>query len=167
MDLFNKCLAVILKNEGGYSNHPNDPGKATNYGVTQMVYDNYRKINGEPTQDVRDISDEEVYDIYLTAYWIPMNLTGIVNEELILQIFDMGVNAGIRTAIKLIQRIVDVKDDGIIGKKTTAAINSFPEDLVSFYKHERDVYYHVIVEKNPKLAVFLNGWLNRIKNTHF
>jgi lysozyme family protein len=165
-ELFNRCLAVVLKNEGGYSNHPSDPGGSTQAGVTQKVYNDYRTKKGLENQSVIVISDEEIHDIYLTAYWTPMNLEGIKDENLILELFDTGVNCGIRTAIKMVQRIVGTKDDGIIGNKTISLINEYP-DLVPIYKQAREAYYYRLVERNPKLAVFVKGWINRITNTHF
>ena len=54
-----KCLAQVLKYEGGYVDHPKDPGGPTNKGVTQAVYDNWRKSQNLPTQSVRAIADSE------------------------------------------------------------------------------------------------------------
>jgi lysozyme family protein len=96
-----------------------------------------------------------------------MNLSGIKDEDLILNIFDMGVNAGIKTSVKMVQRIVKAGADGVIGPQTTELINSFPGDVNDLYIQERKKYYFSIARRKPNLQVFLSGWLNRIDNTHF
>ena len=93
--------------------------------------------------------------------------TGIKNEELVLQIFDFGVNAGQRTAIKKIQRIVKAVPDGIVGGQTRGKINDFTGDIVGLYKEARKNYYYALVRQNPKLKVFLQGWLNRIEKCKY
>ena len=61
---YDKCLALVLRYEGGYINHPDDPGGPTNKGVTQEVYDGWRKAHNQQTQSVRNISMDEVGGIY-------------------------------------------------------------------------------------------------------
>jgi lysozyme family protein len=158
IDLFNRCISVVLKNEGGYINHPNDPGGETNMGIARKFY---------PDLDIKHLTSNQAIEIYFRDYWSKMNLTGIFDEKLVLHIFDMGVNAGIRTAIKMVQRIVETEADGIIGPVTTEMINMYPGDLLNIYKQERKKYYFAIARRKPDLQVFLPGWLNRIDNTNF
>jgi len=66
---FEKSLALVLQHEGGFVNHKLDPGGATNKGVTQAVYDAYRKVRMRPQQTVKFISNEEVQAIYKFQYW--------------------------------------------------------------------------------------------------
>jgi lysozyme family protein len=153
-----KCVEVVLKNEGGYINHPNDPGGETNFGITKKRY---------PHIDIRNITRNQAIEIYFRDYWSKMNLTGIYDENLILHLFDMGVNAGIRTAIKMVQRIVEAKADGITGPETNGLINNYEGDLVDLYKQERKKYYFTIARRKPDLQVFLAGWLRRIDNCVF
>lgn len=166
-NLFLKCLKIVLKNEGGYINHPNDPGGETNMGITHYVYDKYRKQRNLPLQSVKLITANEVYDIYYSTYWNPMDLEDIENEDLILQVFDFGVNAGIRTSIKLLQRIIGVTDDGYIGKITLARIKSYEGDLLAKFIARRKIFYMNLAAKKPELEVFLNGWLSRVDKTKF
>jgi len=63
------ALKFTLRWEGGYVNHPADPGGATNKGVTKKVYDAYRAGKGLGRNDVRNITDDEVHDIYKHGYW--------------------------------------------------------------------------------------------------
>jgi lysozyme family protein len=157
-DIFNKCIYIILKNEGGYVNHPNDPGGETNMGIAKKFY---------PDLDIKNLTRNQAILIYRNDYWNKMNLIGIYDENLILQIFDMGVNAGIKTAIKIIQRIVEAEVDGWIGDETTGLINNHIEDLTELYKQERKKYYFSLARRKPELQVFLSGWLNRVDHTKF
>lgn len=153
-----RCVEVVLRMEGGYCWHENDPGGETNMGICKKYY---------PDLDIKNLTRNQAIEIYFRDYWKPMNLRNIYDENLILQIFDMGVNAGIRRAIKIIQRIVDVAADGIIGPITEAAINIREDDLEDLYKQERRKYYFSLARRKPELQVFLKGWLNRIENCHF
>lgn len=156
-DLFNRCIAVVLMNEGGYVNNIYDSGGETNFGIAKRFY---------PSLDIKNLTMNDAIQIYFRDYWSKMNLIGIKDENLILQIFDMGVNAGIRTAIKIIQKIVNIKQDGIIGPKTLSLIND-SENIVEQYKQERKNYYISLAKRKPELQIFLAGWLNRIERTKF
>ena len=160
--IFINCLDVVLHIEGGYSNHPSDSGGATYKGITQGAYDAYRLKKGLPLQSVRLMSDDEMKDIYFTEYWSPMNLSGIKSEAAVLELFDMGVNAGTRTAIKLAQKLVGAFADGIIGYETTELINTFPASFTELYKANRKMYYIALARRKPELKVFLKGWLARV-----
>jgi lysozyme family protein len=165
--LFDKCLPVILNNEGGFSNNPADPGGPTNHGITQRVYDEYRKQKGLVLQSVKFITDIETSDIYYTKYWLPMNLEDILDELLVLQVFDMGVNAGTGTSIKILQRMVKTTDDGKIGPNTLRAIEDYDGKIAKDFIVRRKLFYLALVKAKPALKKFLNGWLNRIEKTKF
>ena len=154
--MFDRLIHIILRSEGGYSNHPEDKGGETNFGVAKRFY---------PDLDIKNLTKEQAIEIYRRDYWSPMTLEGINNPELVLQIFDMGVNAGIRTAIKIIQRIVLTDEDGDCGPITTELINRSKVDLVELYKTERKKYYCSLCRKNPSQAIFLDGWFNRVDKT--
>jgi lysozyme family protein len=117
---FERSLAAVLKEEGGYSNHPKDPGGATNFGVTQRVYDAWRSNNGKPHRSVKEITSDEVETIYYQQYWI-MVRGDQLNSGVDLAMFDYGVNSGPSRAIKELQRTLGVKVDGIPGNVTLAA----------------------------------------------
>jgi lysozyme family protein len=157
-DIFNRCIQVILRNEGGYVNHPSDPGGETNMGIAKKFY---------PDLDIKNLTRNQAIEIYHRDYWNKMKLHGIFDENIILQVFDMGVNAGIRTAIKIIQRIIDAQVDGYTGPETNGLINAYEGDLVELYKQERKKYYFDLARRKPQMQVFLAGWLNRVDNTKF
>ena len=156
-DIFMKCIEVILKNEGGYVNNQFDPGGETNMGICKRNY---------PNLDIKNLTRNHAIEIYFIDYWSKMNLLELINELTILHIFDMGVNTGIRTAIKIAQRIVGAKVDGYIGNESESKINAFAGFLET-YKQERKKYYFALARRKPELQVFLSGWLNRIDNCHF
>lgn len=165
---FRRALQIILHHEGGYVDHPNDPGGATNKGVTQKTYDAYRIKCGLPTQSVRDIGAEELEEIYFHGYWRPAMCQEMPNEALALLMFDAAVNHGPRQAIKLLQQAAGVGDAGCDGKwgpvtrakVFTAAANA--GGLVEACLLWRERFYRRLVDLNPKLGVFLRGWMNRI-----
>lgn len=157
-DIFKKCMPVILRNEGGYVNHPNDPGGETNFGIAKKFY---------PNEDIKNMTIPRATYLYYRDYWLPMNLKGFKNEGLVLQVFDFGINAGIRRSIKLLQRLVGVIDDGFVGPITTKIINDQDSDIVKKFKNRRRIYYMNLAAQKPKLEVFLRGWLRRVDQTKF
>jgi lysozyme family protein len=165
--LFDRCIKVVLQNEGGYSNNPSDPGGATNKGITQVVYNDYRVKKSLPVQSVKLITDDEVFDIYYNSYWFPMNLEVLSNENLVLQVFDMGVNSGIRMSIKILQRLIGVPDDGKIGPITVKTISEYSGDILLDFINRRKLFYTTLVKAKPELNVFLKGWLARVDKTKF
>lgn len=164
---FDKCLPIILKFEGGYVNHPDDPGGATNKGITQKTYNTYRKLWKKEPQSVRFIEDSEVTKIY-ESYWKQsrasqfaekMPLTALVH-------FDFAVNAGFKQAAKTLQRALGLElVDGIIGNRTlTALYLSDDYETAMMYCEERFEFYHRLVELKPQLKTFMRGWLWRVKH---
>lgn len=157
-EIFNRCIKVVLRNEGGYVNDPDDPGGETNMGIAKRFY---------PNEDIKNMTVERATEIFFKDYWTPMNLYGIEDDNLILQVFDFGVNVGVRTAVKLLQRIVGVTDDGKVGPITLAAVNSYEGDLHDKFKRRRKLFYMSLAAKKPVLEKFLNGWIRRVDRTKF
>ena len=119
-----QALKQVLKYEGGYVDHPKDPGGPTNKGVTQAVYDNWRKSQNLPTQSVRAIADSEVAAIYKNLYWDRIsgdNLPSGVDFA----VFDFAVNSGVSRAAKMLQSVVGVTQDGQIGPATILATKTY------------------------------------------
>jgi lysozyme family protein len=94
---FERCLAITLKWEGGYSNHPDDPGGPTMRGIIQREYDAWRKKQGLRTRPVRQITDAELQAIYRTEYWDAMGC-GDLPAGMDLCVFDAAVNSGVARA---------------------------------------------------------------------
>jgi lysozyme family protein len=157
MRKFDDYIKIILLHEGGYINDPLDPGGETNYGISKRQY---------PNLDIKNLTEKQASDIYFNDYWTPMNLDILKDELLKLHLFDMGINAGIKSAIKLLQQIVSTKEDGILGNITAERVN-YILNIVELYKLKRIEYYNSLVLKNSKLKKFLNGWINRVNLTNF
>ena len=124
---FTPALKAVLAHEGGYVNHPRDPGGATNYGVTQRVYDGYRERQDRPLQSVRHIAKVEVSAIYQRQYW-----NAIRGDELpagvAYVVFDGAVNSGPGQAARWLQRALRMNAvDGVIGEATLAAARNHPD----------------------------------------
>jgi lysozyme family protein len=124
MGEFERALPRVLVHEGGYVNDPADPGGETNRGITQRTYDAYRRRKGLPLQSVKNITSQEVADIYRTGYWdlakcdqLPAGVSYVV--------FDGAVNSGVAQSIKWLQRALGVTPDGVIGNATLAAVQSY------------------------------------------
>tara|TARA_R110002153_G_C13207937_1_gene487583 strand:+ start:145 stop:663 length:519 start_codon:yes stop_codon:yes gene_type:complete len=161
-DNFDKCLQLVLKHEGGYVNHPNDPGGMTNYGVTKKVYEKY--LGKEVTEtDMKDMSLEHVGEIYKKKYWdkvrgddLPCGLDWAV--------FDFAVNAGVSRAAKVLQGFIATSVDGVIGSGTLKAIDNYPTSLkgvIEVYTAQRSSFYRSL--KN--YDTFGKGWDRRCYET--
>ena len=166
MPRFTTCLAFTLKFEGGYVNHPNDRGGATNRGVTQVNYDAWRIQKGLPRNPVLGISGDEVEAIYRANYWNAVRADDIM-APLDLCVFDAAVQHGAGRAAKWLQRVVGAKQDGKIGAKTLTALallieRDGLEAVIGYYMEIRDEFYHDIVERDPSQVVFAKGWENRM-----
>ena len=119
-----QALKQVLKYEGGYVDHPQDPGGPTNKGITQAVYDAWQKKNGLPTQSVRNISDATVAAIYKQQYWDAISGDDLPSG-IDFAVFDYAVNSGVSRAAKTLQSVVGVTQDGQIGPQTIQAAKSY------------------------------------------
>lgn len=118
---FTRALNLVLLSEGGYVNHPKDPGGPTNKGVTQRVYDAYRKATFAATQSVKNISQAEIAGIYRQQYWDAIHgddLPAGVDYA----VFDYAVNSGNVKAAKALQQALGTTVDGHIGLMTLDAV---------------------------------------------
>lgn len=163
---FQAALPIILRHEGGYTDHPHDPGGATNQGVTQATYDAWRRGRGLPERPVREIAPAEVQRIYLEHYWIPARC-GELPAELRLAHFDAAVNCGVQQAAKFLQRALGVTADGVVGPITLRAAAERPSDSVleGMLWGRLRYYRDIAVRQRPDgrdLRVFLAGWIGRV-----
>ncbi len=157
---FDKCIAVVLRHEGGYVDHPDDPGGATNMGITFAAPQAWR---GEPIskEDVRNLSEDEAREIYRANYWNALNCDQLpAGVDLV--VFDFGVNAGVRRSAKMLQRLVFVEADGQVGPITLGAVNERePEDLIARFSDERLNHYRSL----SQWETFGRGWTRRTAET--
>jgi len=159
---FRQALPFVLRWEGGYVNHPDDPGGATNKGVTQKVYDAWRAKNGKLPQSVKLLADEEMHAIYESGYWLPPRCDRLADALDLVQ-FDTAVNMGVGRAVRFLQTAVGAAPDGDFGPGTEKCVaNCDSGDALVTYCDAREAYYRRLVDKKPALGVFLKGWLNRL-----
>lgn len=151
---FEKALSFTLRWEGEYVNDPDDPGGATNKGITTKVYIAYRKSKGQPVQDVRHILDSEVRDIYKTKYWDAANCESLPEPSSTVA-FDIAVNSGVG---RIKQFMTELR----------TKLNPDPSDdhieIATRLLEMRTAFYYRIVKNNPSQKKFLNGWLNRTRD---
>jgi lysozyme family protein len=159
---FDESLPFVLRWEGGYVNHPADPGGATNKGVTQRVYDEWRRRQGEVPRDVRQITDAEVDTIYEADYWVPPRCDLLASQLDLVQ-FDTAVNMGVGRAVRFLQQAVGCGVDGDFGPATQKAATACDlGSTIVAYCDIREAFYRNLAERKPQMQVFLKGWLNRL-----
>lgn len=159
---FAQSLPFVLRWEGGFVDHPSDPGGRTNKGVTQAVYDRWRARQGLSPQDVKLIDPAEVNAIYEIGYWVPPCCDRLP-RLLDLAHFDTAVNMGPGRAVRLLQRCMECEPDGDFGPQTQRAVAECDVgDALRVYCDAREAYYRNLAEKRSELRVFLKGWLNRL-----
>ena len=159
---FTASLPFILRWEGGYTNHPADPGGPTNKGVTQRVYDDWRTRQGLPGRDVRQLEDAEMEAIYEAGYWLPPRCD-LLQRELDLVQFDTAVNMGPKRAVRFLQGALRCDVDGDFGPTTRKAADACSLGAtIAAYCDTREAFYRARVVERPDQSVFLKGWLNRL-----
>lgn len=158
------ALPKILIHEGGWANHPKDPGGATMKGVIQRVYDGYRRRLNLPAQSVRLISDHELQEIYRKQYWdeikgdeLPQGVDYVV--------FDGAVNSGPTQSIKWLQRALGAlytgKVDGVMGQGTLGALSMVNDcdALIAKIIERREAFLRAL----KTFSTFGKGWMSRIR----
>lgn len=161
---FWKALYYTLEFEGGFSNHTNDKGGRTNYGITQATLNRYIKSHpGTRVPDKVDrMSVKDAEEIYRNDYW---KFDKIENQRVATKVFDMCVNMGTGTGIRLLQKAIGTVPDGIIGPQTLQAVNaSDPSGILLSLVSESIERYNSIVKADPSQSVFLKGWMRRAKS---
>lgn len=152
-----QAFNLMLISEGGFSNHPSDPGGMTNLGVTQATWENW--IGRESDEaEMRGLTPEKVEPLYKKKYWdavrgdeLPVGLDYLM--------FDFAVNAGAGRAIKTLQTAVGVTPDGGFGPMTMAAVQAVdPNELIERFSQAKEDFYRSL----NTFATFGKGWLNRV-----
>lgn len=154
---FLKVMPWVFSEEGGYVDHPKDPGGATNLGITHRTLSAWRgkKVT---KQDVKNLTKKEAQEIYRSEYWNPIRGDQLPSG-LDYAVFDYAINSGPARAVKDLQRILGVTQDGIIGAQTLAAIKSQNiETLVNKYMDRRLAF----LKSLSGWKTFGKGWSARV-----
>jgi len=157
---YKKCLETILHHEGGYVNHPKDPGGETNLGVTKRVYEEHGG-----TKDMKELTVEDVAPIYKKGYWDKMKGDDLPSG-LDLCVFDFGVNAGPGRSAKYLQTMIGTVADGGIGPNTLKCLDEYIEEngleaTITEFQSRRQDYY----ESLSTFETFGRGWTRRVEET--
>lgn len=139
-EVFERALQFVLKWEGGYSNNPNDLGGATNKGITQNTYNAYLKAHGKPAKDVKNISNNEVKEIYYNNYWKAAKCPSMTDKFAIL-CFDTAVNMGVSRVNEFLK----------------ACEYKYPDKFLLARIRKYNEFAKVASQRG-----FLHGWLNRV-----
>jgi lysozyme family protein len=154
---WSNAFALMLKSEGGFVNHPSDPGGMTNLGVTKATWENWVGRESDEAE-MRGLTPEKVEPLYKKKYFdavrgdeLPMGLDYLM--------FDFAVNAGAGRAIKTLQTAVGVTPDGGFGPMTMAAVQAVdPVELIERFSQAKEDFYRSLTT----FATFGKGWLNRV-----
>ena len=154
---FDQAIGVVLKHEGGFSDHPNDHGGATNYGISSVHH---------PDVDVVNLTRDDAIELYWERYWDGERFD-LLPLSIAVKTFDLAVNMGRHRAVSCLQRALRscgtvVTVDGIIGPETAGVCNwTCHESVLSALRSEAAGQYRVILARDPSQVPFTTGWLNR------
>lgn len=125
------------RKDGGYTNDPTDPGGETKWGISKRAH---------PNLDIKNLTLEQAAEIYLSEYWDATGCDLVASTDIgyAVAIFDTAVNCGVSRTKGWLKEAEDVK---------------------SFLELRRK-YYYMLIDKNPKLVKFKQGWLNRLNDLH-
>lgn len=167
---FDFAADIVLEHEGGFTDNPRDPGKTTNFGITQRDLTRCYERLSLPN-DVMYLTKPQAKIYYKSEWWDKYHYNAIDSLYFATKIFDMAVNIGAKQGHMLTQIACNacghyLEEDGILGEKTFEAINEIclhnrMDDLKFELQNEQKWHYEYLVEQNPKLKVFLKGWLKR------
>jgi len=154
-----EALIYILSEEGGYVNHPKDPGGVTNLGVTRRAYEDW-KGGSVSEKEMRELTPEKVAPFYQRQYWNKCRC-GDLHPGVDLIVFDCAVNQGVGAASKILQKSVGAKIDGVIGPKTIAmATAQSSRPTVEYIAFLRALRYM----QTRNIETFGRGWAARISH---
>lgn len=154
---FEGSLAEVLRHEGGFVQHPADPGGATKHGITRATLSRFR---GRPVsvEDVRALTREEAGTIYRRLYWEPIRGAELP-AGIDLALFDFAVNSGPDRAVRRLQDVLGVPADGIVGPRTLAAArNAEAADVIRRLTRARLAFLSGLAS----WPIFGRGWRSRV-----
>jgi len=163
---FDACLDVVLQHEGGYADHPRDPGGATNLGITRKTLARWRRVSpwwALPKSAVKSLQRSEAAQIYRQGYWDRIK-AGQLPHGLDLALFDFAVNSGPGRAVRMLQAELGARVDGAMGPLTLGALQtrSTHEGAAGMINALCDRRMSFLTRLST-FAVFGKGWSSRVK----
>jgi len=164
--IFNKIIKKVLNNEGGYANNPKDSGGETYKGISRKYFPKWNGWNVVDSLNDKNqynkLLEDSVIEFYRENFYNPINIEDVNSIAIQFQILDTAINMGRITTVKLLQTVIGVTADGIVGNQTLNAINMLDEEkLLLRFKLAKVARYAYLANKYPKNKVFLSGWLQR------
>ena len=170
---FKKALALVLRNEGGYVNDPDDAGGETYKGIARnrnpswsgwIRVDVLKSGRGFPENLNSDNAlQAAVSELYEVKYWHRVQGDDIESQDVAQSIFDFAVNAGVVASSKLAQYVCGAIVDGVIGQQTLGQLNAMsPAAFLTRFSLSKIARYVQICEKNPKMRKYFFGWTRRV-----
>jgi lysozyme family protein len=161
-----KAIGKVLKIEGGFTDgktgaSANDAGGATNFGITQKVYEDFvgREVS---VDEIRNMPEGDAYQIYKENYWDAIGGDSITEYAVAYIIFDQAVNRGVSSALKQACRTVGIPESGGVNSYTISKVNAYDSFMFVYeYINYSEDFYNQLVINKPTNNVFLKGWLNR------
>lgn len=168
MNRYDKFYKILLEAEGGWVYDTKDSGGETYKGISRVynpkwdgwkIIDEYKKthklVKGSVIKD--DALDELIKLFYKKNYYSPLGVDAFTDELLALSLFDFGVNAGVKPAIKLLQEVLGITEDGIAGRMTIREANSQPSMGQRYNEARIDAY-----KQMKTFYKFGKGWVSRV-----
>lgn len=146
---FDEAFQRLIGHEGGYVNHPADPGGETKYGISKRSY---------PGEDIKNLTLDRAKQIYKRDFWGPAGCE-TVPDGIRFDLFDMAVNSGVKAAVRTLQRAVGEMPDGVLGPRTLQAIQSVAALRLGVRFNAQRL---VFMSSLPNWPAFGRGWANRI-----
>ncbi len=176
---FNPCFEKVINLEGGYVLHevPGDRGGMTYAGIAR---NSWPKWPGWPKIEAGEIDGdltEMVREFYRREFWDRIRGDEIQQQTAAFMIYDFAVNAGIKAAVRITQRLVEATPDGVLGPKTVGKLNNMLQDekdtrlFVAYYSLLKVFRYKDICRNDSRRnkdqvrsnLKFLPGWINRVQ----
>jgi lysozyme family protein len=146
---FDAAFERLVGHEGGYVNHPADPGGETKYGISKSSY---------PREDIRGMTLARAKEIYRRDYWGPAGCDA-VPDAIKFDLFDAAVNSGVRQGVKFLQGAVGATQDGVLGPKTLQALGSTPPERLVMRFNALRLLFMAELTTWPS---FGRGWARRV-----
>lgn len=165
---FDEAIQCVLKNEGGFVDDPDDPGGATNFGLSIRFLHTLKTFRNITEDQLKNMSKDEAISIYKSELWDRYQYDRITPDPIATKLFDISVDIGQANAVKVIQKACNeinkntIYQDGVLGPMTVNTVNESDQDLLmKQFKAFCLRYYYKITVINPKLLKYLTGWERR------
>lgn len=165
-----QTIDAIIAREGGFTDHPNDRGGPTKFGITQATLSAW--LDRPATKsDVRALTRDKAYEIYESRYYTAPRLH-LLPKAIQPAMLDCAVHSGPRVSVILLQRVLNrsgfgpLDIDGVAGPDTREAVDSawfaMGELLIAAIIEERRGFLDRLIARDPAQAVFQKGWMARL-----